>query len=405
MERVKEEDKRGVIGLSATTAAWIITMSTLFTGSVLANGLDFSGMVTAAFLGMLVLTSIAFFQAWGGAETGATTAMLASSVFGRIPGAGIALVIAFVLGVGWFGWQLSFLGQTVNAYWPDHFLGQPKTAMVWSAILMIGTTVVGYRALSYLSLFAVPMIVVLSIWGIMAATEQSGGWSAMMASQAKAEPISLLTAIGLVIGNGIIGSLVMPDLSRFGRTPFAGAMATAGGYFFGGMFLILAGAMITYAPVGGESGDLPAAMKELGFGLFGFLILLFAQWTTNNNNLYSGSLAFSSLLGGRKALVVCVMGLLGLAIAIAGVQELFVPLLMLLGAIFPPVCGVMIARFWVGGRRFSEDVVAVDYAALAFAGLGILIASLIDFLPTAVSGFLTAFIAYAIYLLFVKKPN
>ncbi len=394
VEEVPVEDRRGFLSVSATTAAWIITMSTCYTGSVLAMGLNFADALYAAILGMTVLASFGFLQAWTGARSGLGTTLIANKVFGVIGGRVFALLMSFVLGVGWFAWQLSFFGHTVSAYWDQSFWGRPEIAMIWGGILIITSTFIGYRALEALSLFAVPLIIILSLWGLHLAIEEAAGWQGLFISERQGEAMSFIDAVGIVVGNGVIGAVMFADLTRYSRTPLLGGIAASMGYFIGGVFLILAGAVVTYV-VAVPGGDLPLAMRELGFGMFGFLILLFAQWTTNNNNLYSGSLAFTSVIGHGKCIVVPVMGGVGLLIALSGVQDYFVPLLLILGAFVPPVAGVMIADIW-GVRKFvlSKGLVSEtqrNASAVGSAIIGGIAAYNWDFGLASVTGLLTAF--------------
>lgn len=401
LQAVPENARRGSIGLAATTAAWIITMSTLYTGAVLAGGLTFWEMLTVAGSGMLLLGVIAFFQSYGGARYGVTTTILADRVFGVWVGKSIAVGIAFMLGVGWFGWQLAFFGETVSAYWGDHFLGQSRIAIIWGATLIALTTIVGYRALSTLSLFAVPLIVVLSLWGIAMAISKAGGWALISTAVPSAERLTLWEGIGLVVGNGIIGALVMPDLARFGRSPIVSSFASSGGYVFGGLFLIVCGGLITYA-MGRSDGDLPGAMRDIGFGFFGFTILLLAQWTTNNNNLYSGSLAFTSVVGGKKSIVIVGMTALGVIIALAGIHDVFVPFLLTLGIAVAPITGVMIAEYWKCRTHLPEALLArrsrrYDIAAILSVCIGVVAALSVPVLPPPLTGILTSFLVHALF--------
>lgn len=388
---IPREERRSALGLGATTAAWIITMSTLYTGGVLARGLGFGEMLAATLLGMGILWLVGLAQGWTGAARGLTTSDLAAGAFGVWGGRVFGVLIAFVLGLGWFGWQLSFFGNTVAAYWEGAWLAEPKVAMTWGAVLMTVTTVVGYRALSALSTAAVPLIVILSIWGIALAVDRAGGWSSLAASRLTGEPIGLIAGIGLVVGNGIIGAIVFPDLARFARSGRIGGLAAASGYFVGGVFLILAGATITYA-VPDSGGDLPGALREIGFGLAGFLILLLAQWTTNNNNLYSGSLGLDFVIGHGRTAVVIGMAVLGLAIALAGIEHYFVPLLNFLGTFFPPFAGVMIADAWVARGATSRR--RLNPAAAAAATAGIAAALALSAFPAPVTGLVTATFVY-----------
>jgi cytosine permease len=331
----------GRVGI--TTGAWIIAMSTFFTGGVLADGLDFWDMFTAVLIGQIILGVIGYLTALVGGRRRLTTAMISTEVFGETGGKAIGLAIAFVLGVGWFAWQLSFFGQTIETSFGGHALTGYYPAMIWGAAITTFTVLFGFRLLSLVSAFAVPAIVGLSFYGLFLSIQKFGGFEALIHAEAGGSPLPLIKAIGLVVGNGIVGNVMFPDLARFSRRAVTGAAAAAGGYAFAGFAILLCGAAIVYAAKA-PPGDLPGAMQAVGVGLPAFIILIIAQWATNKGNLYSGALCVVALTGWKQSLVVIALGFVGLMVAIAGIQDYFVPLLTFLGNFMPPVAAAMVVH-------------------------------------------------------------
>ena len=60
----------------------------------------------------------------------------------------------------------------------------------------------------------------------------------------------------------------------------------------------------------GSTPNIPAAMSKLGLGFLAFLIIVFAQWTTNDNNLYTGSLGLRNVVNIPKKALVAIMGVM-----------------------------------------------------------------------------------------------
>lgn len=389
LEGASDLRTKGVIPLAATTAAWIITMSTLYTGAILVTGMGIERALLAAVFGMLFLAFVTALQSFIGAKSGMSTAELSAVVFGALTGRIIAVVIAFVLGVGWFAWQLSFLGLTISAFFEDAFLARPQAAIVWSGALIMGTTLVGFRALSALSVVAVPLIVLLSVWGIAKSILLSGGLSALSLAGGGSETMTMAAGISIVIGNGVIGAVVMPDIARFGKTATQAAGATAIGYFFGGLFLIAAGATVTVA-TGQVDGDLPVALRNIGLGQAGFLILFFAQWTTNNNNLYSASVSLASVVPIQRAKLVIPMGIIGLFIALFGIHEHFVPLLNFLGILFAPLAGTIVGFYTNRDRNKIVPNSALRFSPVIIFLFSILVSHVQDYFIGPLFGFIFA---------------
>ncbi|WP_240353169.1 cytosine permease [Cohnella algarum] len=355
---VPGDKRKSFLNISVTSCAWIISLSTMFAGGSLAAGLSFGQAVLAGVFGMLILAIYGFFQGWMGAKYGVSTTVLARQAFGRW-GAGIfGLLLSITMGVGWFGWQIAFFGLTIEQMFPGQWFADQTVAMIWGGILMIATAFIGYRGLAAVSFIAVPLIFILSIWGFVAAVNHAGSFEALLNSVPVGEPMTLFAGITLVVGNAALGAVVFPDVSRYGKTPLGGGMGVSTGYFLGGLFCILAGAAMTFAaqvPSLGATANIPAAMAQIGLGFFAFLILVFAQWTTNDSNLYTGALGLRNVIKLPKFILVLVMGALGIAIAVTGIQDKFVPFLNFLGTYVPPIAGVMIADHWIVGPYIRKQ--------------------------------------------------
>jgi cytosine permease len=90
-----------------------------------------------------------------------------------------------------------------------------------------------------------------------------------------------------------------------------------------------------------------------GAGIGAFLMAILGQWTTNDNNLYSGALSFNTWLHTKRVYITIVEGVIGVAIAAyvgfkAGVSmDPFMKFLTLLGKILPSIGGVLIADFYI----------------------------------------------------------
>ncbi len=329
--------------IGITTGAWIIAVSTFFTGGVLATGLDFRGTVAAAFCGQAVLGSIGLLTALAGGRRRLSTAMIALHVYGPRGGRSVGILIAFVLGTGWFAWQLGFFGQTIHASFGGHQFTTQRAAMCWGAALTTVSVLFGFRLLSALSAFAVPAIVLLSFYGLHLSIEHAGGVAAVVRQQPGGVPLPLMTAISLVIGHGIVGTVMFPDLARFARRPVTAAIAAGVGYGLAGFVILVSGAVIVYAAKA-PPGDLPAAMQAVGMGTPAFIVMIIAQWTTNKGNLYSGVLSLIAATGLQQRRATLGLGLLGLAVALTGFQNQFVPLLTFLGNFMPPLAAAMVVH-------------------------------------------------------------
>jgi cytosine permease len=411
---VPAEARKSFMNIGITSCAWIISLSTLFTGGALAAGLPFGQIVAAGVIGMLILAVYGYFQGWMGAKYGVSTTVLARQAFGR-QGAGLlGIILAITLGVGWFGWQVAFFGITLAEMFPGQWFAEPKVAMVWGGILMMLTAFIGYRGLAAISFVAVPLVFVLSIWGLIEAVNHFGSWNNLFAAIPPGDPLTLFQGITIVVGNAALGAVVFPDITRFGKSPVRGGLGASIGYFLGGLFCIVSGAAMALAanvPQFGSTPNIPAAMTKLGLGFFAFLILVFAQWTTNDNNLYSGALGLRNAVKVPKNVLVVIMGAIGLVIALSGLENSFVPFLVFLGNFVPPIAGVMIADHWfvrkLLGRsyEFGSGTVYAKWnvAAVAATVAGGIIGSKLSFGISPINATLVALVGYVLLTYVLKS--
>lgn len=353
--------RKSIVSIGFTTAAQSICIGGLYLGGSLAAGLSFRQVIIATLIGLLILAVLSYFQAYLGTKYGVSTSVLSRHAFGRQGSRILGLVLAITMGIGWFGYQVAFFGQTIYAMFGDHFLTQPEVAMVWGAALMITTALVGFKALSKLSMVAVPAIVALCVWGVIAAVNFAGGGANILEAQPLGDPFSILAGVTVVVGGYVAGAVTMPDVTRYGKKPNSTGWVSALGYIFGGAVCIIPAAAMTFAASGtfSDTANIPAIMAQIGLGVPAFLVLLLAQWTTNDNNLYTGALGFCNIFRVPKKYAVIGLGILGTAIALLGAVDYFVPFLNFLGVFLPPIIGIIFVDYFyvskVEHRAYTFD--------------------------------------------------
>ncbi|HZL82567.1 MAG TPA: cytosine permease [Candidatus Deferrimicrobium sp.] len=415
---IPEEQRKSGLSIFFTTAGWIICLSTMFTGGALVAGLRFSQCFWAGLIGMGILTLFSAPLAAIGGRYGVSTSMLSRYAFGKIGGAAFGLIVAILLGIGWFAYQTAFFGLTMSTLLPHSFFANPIVGSLIGGILMTFTAMYGYKGIAILSFVAVPLIVVLSLFGGIAGIQQSGGWATLLTIM-PAKPITLFSGITMVVGNAAMGAVVLSDLTRYAKNGKTGAVSAAGGYMLGGLFCIMAGAAMAVGaniPSIGTTPNLPAVMVAIGLGVGALFILILAQWTTNTANVYSGGVGLGNFLPIRQRILVLSMGLIGTVLAIVNIYAYFIPFLNVLGTILPPIAGVMLADYYVvhqlilkKGYAFGTGTkyAQINWLSIVCAIAGAVIASKLDFFTPSFTGIVIAFVLYsALALLFhaVKLP-
>lgn len=400
LKPVKDTERRGALQIAVVSASYCMATSGLFTGAAIASGMTLRDSIIATLVGNGLLTLCAGLIGAAGAKHGVSTVLLARHAFGR-GGAKIIGALGACTLLGWFAVQTGFFGQTIHAMIPDGgFLAYPKVAALWGGLLMMLTAYLGYKGIEALSIIAIPALVQLAMWGIHATVSRGEGWESLFAISPTA-PIPFTEGVVLIVGSFAVGAVVQADICRYARSQASSWIASIVGFMFGNGFMIIAGCITALAT---GSGDLPAAMVATGLSIPALVIIIAAQWTTNDSNLYSASLALSNTLKMKKTRIVLIWGLIASFLGLMGIANYFIPWLNILGILFPPIAGVLIADYYFiqkDSYHFGPGTEYSQFAWPAFAALalGVLAAM---FFPVGIPSFTAFCFAFSFHIILNK---
>lgn len=403
-------ERRGLAATFLTYTGVLATIAVLLTGGTLGTTFNFTQIILVSVSGCAVLAVIGGLIAPMGPISGCSTYVNIRFPFGRM-GAWIfgTIVAGFACGIGWFAVQTWFFGIFVNAIAPQMFLSKIWVAAIWGGILMILTAIYGYKGLATLSYLVVPMFILLAGVGMVASIGEAGGLSALLeATPAKSAPFT--TGITAVIGAYIAGATITSDISRYCRRPRDGSIAWIVQVLVLMPFMLAGGGAMVLAT---GKANVAFAMAGLGMGLGAFLLAMFGQWTTNDNNLYSGALSFNTYLPIRKSVLTAIIGAIGTGIAAywgvtarAGMQP-FMNFLHILGKLLPAIAGGLIADFYVYrkylGIEFSDryqvetgmKIPELNWAGIVAAVIGMVVGG---WLTPGIAAVNSLLISFALYL-------
>lgn len=352
-----DESARAAVRREETVSGWSVgmvvfgiclTLPSLYTGALTARNLGVAGAAQAVALASLVLSLMSIPAAVVGARTRLSSYLIIEFVFGRKGGGYVNALLALTL-LGWFAVTAGFFGETL-AIASDEIFG--RSPPVWlltmvSSLLIIATTIFGFKAIDRLALAAVPLLALFLAYASLLAV---GGRSidSLLAIEGE-DPEYFGTAVSTVIGSLIVGVVLMPDLSRYARAARDCVSASVLGNGVGNAFSMLIGVFPAMA-----TGLLDPMAYMIALGLAGgaFAVLVLATWTTNSVNLYSVTLAAAVIRPKTPEWRLAVgLGLAGAALAMAGVTGGFIAFLEWLGVIVPPVAGVYLTDYFILGRR------------------------------------------------------
>ena len=338
------------IGLILTGVT--ITVPAFLVGIEVGQGLGFLPAVLAAFSGGFVLFLIGACSGTIAARTHLSTYVILQFAFG-IVGARIVSFVIVLTSLGWFAVTTVLFGNAVYAAMLETFaIELPSQYYLFAgSILMILTTIFGFKALDKVSLIIVPLLAVFLFVVAWYSLRINGSETLLNYT---GNGMSFGHAVSAIIGGYIVGMTLLPDMCRYARQSHDGISGAFIGSFIGYPMVLTLSALPSIAT---GSNDYVALLLLLGLGSGGIIMLILATWTTNASNLYSSSLALSTIFTSiEKWKLVILIGLLGTAIAAFGLAENLIGFLLLLGYLVPPVAGIYITDyFFVASKNYQSD--------------------------------------------------
>lgn len=352
---IPPEEQRSTLNLFMVYMGVLAVIAAIFAGSGLAVMYDVNTMLIVAIIGNVILGIFGALTAYPGGVTRANTYMLLRYPLGRVGAMIGALIIAGIsCGLLWFAVETWLFGLTTSIIYPGHWITGIAAASIWGGLLMMTTAYIGYKSIAILSYITVPFWYVLCVIGFFSALDHSGISFAAMWALGPGEIKPLGIGITYVVGLYAAGCVISSDISRYGVKRWSGSLAWALHVILFMTVLLFIGGVMTLAT---GAPNVIAAMAAIGLGAGALLLAILGQWTTNDNNLWSGSLAFVNVLPKfNRRIWVLILGVIGTIIAgvWAGLYGMsldpFIAFGVLLGSFVPPVGGVLIADFYIFRR-------------------------------------------------------
>lgn len=352
-EPVPQEKRKGWGRLSLVWLGGIIALSATALGGALGGGMAFNEAVIASFIGCFLLAILSALCGVVGAKTGLSTPIVSMFALGRYGSYAVSIIIAIAL-FGWFGVQLDLFGSSLHYVIQEVFGASvhPKILIVIGGVLMTTTAFVGYKAIEKLSIISVPLLGLLLVASVVKVLEEKS-LSEVLDAPLSGDPLTIGVSVSLIIGSLATGAIIGPDISRYARSTKDAVISSFVGFFGGFSIVLILAAILAKATT---QVDIVAIMLGLGWGTAGMLILILAQWTTNDNNLYSSALGFAVVFKKvPKYALTIVAGIIGTVLAVAGIYDNFIPFLIFLSALIPPIGGVYAGNYLLNREKFSYE--------------------------------------------------
>ena len=357
--KIEGSQRQSWLSIAAVWAGGMICVPCLMIGGVLAGGgLSLGQIVLSILIGYGLICAYMICIGMQACDTGLPVSVMASGALGQKGARYIISALLAIACVGWFGIQSATCG-TAFANMVANMRGVEASpvfvtvsSIVWGVIMLL-TACVGFKGLKWLNYIAVPLLVIVCLYGLIAGITTNDGGQAI-ASYAPETSAGMVFGISMVVASFALGGVISADYCRFAKSRSDVVKSSIVGVIPAGLFMLLTGALMSI--VTGQY-DISAILASLGVPFIGLVALVLATWTTNVTNAYSGGLALSNLLGfdeSRFKITTGVAGAIGTLLAAFGLLDAFQGFLSLMSALIPPLAGVLIASYWIVGRGRPE---------------------------------------------------
>jgi len=375
LESVPLSNRKTWLNLAVIWIGVAVVMSAIFRGMMIGIGLGkISSVVISYLLGEIILILMMGLTGYIGAKTGFSTPLIANFSFGRIGAIIISFSIALSL-IGWFGVQAAFFARTVQFYFGTNF-PLPLFSFICGIFMMI-PAIFGIRGLSVLSWTASPFMIIIFLWGIMKVgfhfLPSETLMSLALNHKPDPYPLTIGAAASIVAGGFIVGATTSADIFRYARPRLMDIFSAATLAMLVSAFLHLVGSVLAMN-TGIYHERLPEIIignQYLGLGFIGFLVLLLAQWTTNDSNIYSSVLALNNIFRTKRWIITIAAGVFASLFAAVGILERLELFLVILTVSIGPIGGIFICDYYLLKRLKKYNFKEKNFPGINYKALGV----------------------------------
>lgn len=340
-----------------------ISFLVMVVGMFLVPALGLAEALLAILVGAVIGNALLGLAAAIGVDSRVPTMVLLRAPLG-VRGSYLPTALNVLQLIGWATFEVIVMAQAADVL-ATRYLGLSSAYGLWVVVFtgltllmaLVGPIVVTRQ---WLERFAVWAVLATTTW-LTVAVLMTYDVGSMLARPGTGG-MSFLQGVDLVIALPISWFPLVADYSRFARSRSAAFWGTGGGYFIPHVWFYALGALLALAGAAVFDPMTPitpllAAIAAVGLGWVALLALLVDETDEAFANVYSTALSIQNWFPGlsQRGLIVIVSAVvLMLALAIPLTQ--YESFLLLIGAFFVPLLGVLAADyFFVRGQRYMVD--------------------------------------------------
>lgn len=342
LTEIPQANRKGLFPIAMVLFSFTFFTGTMFAGGKIGVAFNFVDLLWITAIGNLLLALYAASLGLISARSGLNTVLMGRFCFGNLG----SKLSDFLLGfaeLGWYAWGTATLAISLVK-----IVGMQESwivpLMMLFGLLFSVTALVGFKGLEYLSRVSIPLMFILLITSIVLATKEIGGWTGLTAVK-PTEAMTFSTAVTIVFGTFASGATQITNWTRMSKNGKIAVWACLISFVIGNGLMVLAGAWMAIVY---QQADIVEVLVLQGLSVAAVIMLCMNLWTIQGPTIYNVSAAACHLVRSeRRKTMTILAAIVGIVLAVAGMYELLLPFLLLLGAIIPPVGGVIMADYWV----------------------------------------------------------
>ena len=336
-----------------------VSLLVMVAGSLLVPGLGTQEALLAIVIGTALGTTLLVLAGIAGSDTGVPTMVALRPPMG-IRGSFLPSGLNVIQLVGWAALEIIIMAQAAEALSEEYFgfggyyfwlifFGVLGTLMAMGGPLMVVRQV--------LQRFGVWIVIAASAWltfHLFDAYDMNAIWNA----EGQGGFPNFWQGVDIVVALPVSWLPLVCDYSRFARRAVPAAAGTYIGYAIANIWFFTLGMLYVQAlgtDPGGFIGALVGMMLPLTLGWLALIVLLFGETDEAFANIYSTSVTIQNFVPWLKQRLLALMvGVVAIIVAISIDLVAYESFLFLIGGIFVPVFGILLADYFVLRKRRYE---------------------------------------------------
>lgn len=347
------------MGWFTTFAMWLaanMVVTTIFTGMFFVPDLPFTQALFVIFIGSALGVIPLALVGTMGAKTGLATMTLTRGAFG-IKGSVLPSAVNIFILIGWSWVQALMAGMSMN-YAVSQLTGYSNLALfvILCESIVVIITLLGHKGIETFEKVVATLMLILSgavFYRLFTVFELE---TLLTLETFPLSGVTAIIAFDMVFATAISWTPIAADYNRNCKSVKISFFGTFLGYVAATMIAMGTGAVVSGLSlvVGMEQTfDPTVLLAEFGFGLPAAFVIFASVMTTNIMCVYSSTMSFMNIFPKssfwRPALIIGIISIVGALYS--GILDRFVDWILLIGALFTPIFGVMLADYLVINKR------------------------------------------------------